>query len=1798
MKNEANINKEEIEEDDTNEVKITEYYKDKDIAQFFESFVDNRANRIIEELNNYYEKGDMKNLAFLIRKLALNKIFRIFKKDKKIQILDIITKKIIPYIYFYSFLDINTIILFLAFNYISIPRDYILDWKQFYFLLSVRYPIDNNNKKNYFMFYSNIYKFLPKDAMTIEEYQAIKNTFLDEITNGDEFYAKCFFIYFFPEKYLNEDDELQIRLFYKLKNDYTDFVPLCRLFFKILNHNGKLYFSKDPKKNDDFIKEFIKYYFTYLNLYILDEDEIWGNIEESPIYNENKKKKIDMDENVIDILYYLLFNESLKDYSSYIENHLMIILNNKHLYLKERSNDNSTLNYIQFLQLFLYKIGDEFNKKIYNKIIERKIKIPKSYEKNKYIYDRLLIILKYFSLNFEKIFLYDNDGNLPSQRELFTFISSAPIDEDYMKQFLKNINFDNYIKMLRFFLDNSETRMAKFTKKLYCIIPLFLNEYVFSNYSNVRDLIKESIIFLSENVTSANSSVAMNILIIFSYEFFRIKDLSKKNKIYEFLIPVITDSTLRIMNNLLRIIDLICEKDNINFYIFVISMKKFLDEETEKKITLTYANFIENNDIDSSSMEFYFYVLNEKDHLNIFNNIYNNLLYIDKSNNIEINKHFLYEKIDNDFNINVSNCSIEIFIENKLEGFTEIFCFMNFSKIITNENMIKKFYELYYALINQKEMKFQKLGIELFSLIMDSLLQPNIIKNFKDENSIPLIEYPNEKNINIVVQMYEKIILPYEKFINEYLEKYANNQEKLSNKVNNDIDKNTLEQIFFIYIKLIHKVVYIKCNLILNTNFEGENLEEYKIIQDKINYYKKFKNLTNNSLKVINKIFDYNKKDIDTKLFNNHLTDSFLNEIVELKLKISSSTIDSEKNFYKNINGTIYRNDIVNNFQDFYKINRTYLIHFRHFRWIQMLSPKDDYYYIFLNLYLQDVNSVDHSSSYISSTLMDYYSINKEKIKNLYNEIYNVFIEYLKKLNTTNLTEQNIMGNIWTTFLELSILNISLFLYDALNVIEKLFQIILLLKEKKYKRIDYAFAKYISKIRDILEIKSFVDIKKDRRFKYYLKRNDIVEEQINKIYEIISQNVEKSKYSKEYNNIIKQFAEKELNLISPSDLDIINKKSPILDVNEVLFIFRLLIDFINIAIDKKDSLYRKIVQFIFNNMIFKKFPVSKRVLFIQNLYFLIKDEYSSYIDHKWIIFKSKEEYVELWNKLKYELEGRKRMISFPLNRIRINIFKDDEYLNNNLKYDFNIEEFLYNMAEIDEYEEDLKLVNKTVKKSSSLDEAISKIVQKKFNEKKGLDFKKAKMFYYMLKLKYIDYNCDFVKNFNINCEFSKNIEKKMKQKCVIYEFLLGKYEYMLENKLFKENHRNELWEIMNDFTSGVDKIIDERVYAFFNYIFSNYSLGDLEFIFDYDYYKYPVDFVADIYFLYNQDLPNLRKDTKIFINSKTEELLTKIFSKDENMIADINYLDDILKMYYETNGILNYNYYYFESDFTDKIYEHFMGIINKSDTKHKRYGLFKVYIFFFYYLNNNLSLLKAAIQKMGLCVNEFMNADKSISRDNEGKDILKILELSFISFTGNIHFPSLCNEIIDILNKENDRNDTNKLVYLQVVNNIYEGQKHLNISKYSSEEIFESLFKVFISIKNEELKKNFSSVFLSYFNDLSEEENKQFIQKYEKYIYENVDENNEDKNKYNYIYILMNQLLRFKIRLPEYIQEFIIKLKKINKNENHKLKKIIIYSLKRAMNNYSGSYIYMKENISEECKTVLEELTREKAYFI
>ena len=720
--------------------------------------------------------------------------------------------------------------------------------------------------------------------------------------------------------------------------------------------------------------------------------------------------------------------------------------------------------------------------------------------------------------------------------------------------------------------------------------------------------------------------------------------------------------------------------------------------------------------------------------------------------------------------------------------------------------------------------------------------------------------------------------------------------------------------------------------------------------------------------------------------------------------------------------------------------------------------------------------------------------------------------------------------------------------------------------------------------------------KNDKRYNLFLKKNEIVEKEIKNIFNSLKENENRNKYITLHQNNIESFVEKSLNILCQTENN--NDKNDVkfknITISETILLSNILVAYINQAIDKQSESYKRQVKFVLNKIMNGKSPVSSRLLWVKQLTSLIAEENNYYENFEWTIFKSDEEYLKFWNKLKYEKDG-KLYIPYPCERICRKKFDFDEYLNINASYNLNVNDLLVSMAEIDEYEEDQKLVKKSSLKLFTLDEIVYKLVDNKYNEKKGLDFDKAKMFYNMFKLKYIDINSDFVKNINCLTELTNKSGKKIKHVCVIDEFVLGKYEYMLDKKLFGEKERTELWSILTKFTRRIDKVEDEKIYAFFHYLFKNYSLSDLEFIFDVDFFKYPIDFVADMYYLFSQNLFRLNCETKIFNKEKTEELLNRILSTEENIILDQNYLIYVLKLYFTTNGMLKYNYPEFKDEYTEELSKFYLKILEKSDTKYRRYGLFLIYDHYFDVLNNDLSITKKSLQKIALCVNEFMN---SKSTSDKGKTIIRNIENDFMFFNNNIDFPVLCDLIFDILNKENDLNDTNKLLYLQSINQTYKGQKYFNLLKYSHKEIFECLFKVFINIKNEDLKKNFSGIFLAFFNDLTDDENKKFIEKYEKYIFENVKKEDEDKNKYNYIRILMNQLLRFKIRLPEYMQEFIIKLKAINKIDNNKLKKIIIDALKLAMEYYKGSYIYIKKNISEECKNVLEEMTKDKTYIV
>ena len=209
--------------------------------------------------------------------------------------------------------------------------------------------------------------------------------------------------------------------------------------------------------------------------------------------------------------------------------------------------------------------------------------------------------------------------------------------------------------------------------------------------------------------------------------------------------------------------------------------------------------------------------------------------------------------------------------------------FFDYSKILSNDKMLKKFYELYFSLMNQKDKKFKKFGSELFGFVINSILECKV-----NEENI-LIEYPSEYHINVAIQMYEKIIIPYETAIIDYMKNNPKNNLKVSKnkeidaaKKNKVDEQQALEELIENYMRLMHKVNIGKCNIILNLNYEKENLDGYQSVQHHMNLYKKYKLLLKNSLKIITQIYEYNGGTTGNYLFSNHTTNLYFDEILQI----------------------------------------------------------------------------------------------------------------------------------------------------------------------------------------------------------------------------------------------------------------------------------------------------------------------------------------------------------------------------------------------------------------------------------------------------------------------------------------------------------------------------------------------------------------------------------------------------------------------------------------------------------------------------------------------------------------------------------------------------------------------------------------------------------------------------------------------------------------------------------------------------------------------------------------------------
>jgi hypothetical protein len=975
-------------------------------------------------------------------------------------------------------------------------------------------------------------------------------------------------------------------------------------------------------------------------------------------------------------------------------------------------------------------------------------------------------------------------------------------------------------------------------------------------------------------------------------------------------------------------------------------------------------------------------------------------------------------------------------------------------------------------------------------------------------------------------------------------------------------------------------------------NEEDASLKEYNSIQNQLNIYKEYKTLVNNSLNIIKQIYEYNKNN-EQKLFTNQNTVTSFDSIISNKLSMDSQRMTDRRTKLREKKTFLFKYFNLNDIKHFWLKKKITVMNYNYFSLMKNFVPKDDFYYTCLDIYSHNLTSVDYPAHIVGICKNYIYALNKEKMKELYEKIFNNYRQSLLNIKEESETEKNIMKNISNIFLEFSFLYISLFPFDVLQVLIKIITIVALLKEKKYSDVGKSIGIIIFRIKSIIHLPICSEKKYKKIIDKYSGRNDII---FNEAQKLIKINDKIKENNQKYYNIIKQIIE-----IAISGL---NGENPIInmffqkekigetivnniinDREKIIFFFRLK-EYILETFDKSEELYQKIIKFILN-MIFSKFvAISYKYFWLKIFHMFLKDEYNNYKKYEWIKFESKEDFNNKYGKFKYNLKGKKKneILPVPVGTLMLTKFIGNDSLNNNIKYNIDLKQFIEIIQEINDWSEEHSLIMKNSNNKFFNQEFLSKILG--FNkDNKGLEFKRIKLFYYMMTLKYIDFDKnDFIKNYKLE----ENIDKK--KLTVTLELILAKYYYLIKkgDGSFNEEMRKDFWDVMKYYTNGVNKKEDEKIISFFNFIFSNCSLNDIIFIFkDSNFHQYSIDFVSKLYNLYLTSFSKYKNDQNIFSKEETNKLINTIISNDGNLILYLNELKNIIKLYLEINGYLKYDYNTFEDIYTKDIINYFTGLLSYNKSKRSRYALYEIYSYLFDCLDDeDFTLFNSIMPIIALCINEFKSRDVV----DLGTGILQGMEGKFRNINKIINLPLICDKVAEILKKEENSNDTNKVLYLQAINIIYNRQKHFNLNKYSSDDVFKFLYKVFECIKSDELKTKFTSVFIAYFNDLSDEENSKFIKEYQDNFLKSEDND-------NYIYLLMSQLLRFRMSLPEYIQSFIVSIKSIYKKKKS-VKSIIDSFLKIAMDSYHGTYIYMKTNISPECKDTLEDMTQEKSYFV
>ena len=1704
------------------EIELENSYSPKEVG----SYIIETKNNIISNLLKEIEENSKSENIFLfyqnLGKIEKMKLFKLFSEEQKIFLIENILKILSVY-HLNKYYTIKILhFIGLIIDYIPNNEKIIFPWKLFYKI----YIMNNLCFKGEFFsdfkiykLYKRLHKFI---SISNDDYLYLKKEVLKGLFHIKLEQKRIYLNiikFFFPKNFLLDDKELQEILFTLMKNSMHPFKGICSIFRIILSKNGKIQLEN--------LNEFIEYFFSRLNQKINGSNFINSY---NSITKRNKKHK-NNDFDVEQILICLLFNEQFKNLRNEIDEHFKLLISSIHMCLKEKYDENNgKIKIINFMENFSKSLKYIFTRKNFDNTLNKNIYIPIKKDINEELINRFSEIYSYLYIIIKKFLLFDIKGSGYILSNFFEILSIS----DKIK-----FDINEYLSILEFYKENTETQLFKFVKKLNNIIPLLINENYYFQNQKIKSFINDIIPFLIDSISSADPRTNTEILKIFC-KFY----LYTNNKKYDNLNPILEDSSIKIIKKIVKLFDLFTQRANI-LYIFVLSMFNYIKEENKNKISDIFTNHLIDNEISSFRIKnfFEFDLFNEDDNKKLFNFVYDSLIYMDTSNENIINEHFL---IQNNNTQKLKMIEVQIINKEKLKVYEQILSNIDFNslKIYENDKIKNRVFNIINGLFNMKEKNYYEIPKVVLENLFCSLIEPE-----KDENT-KVKNYNNEKKLNMIIDLIHNLIEPYEKYTMNIINNY---QE--------DIKFN--ERIIDIYIIILNSVLKNYKNVFLNYN----NEDNYPILKEqltKINSY-------------FNKQFQNVKQIIDLLIKNNNENKKslFTNSKIEQEFyNIISSHLKSFNSFKKENNKSLVKiNEIIFALKSYYYLNSYKDLYLK-------LKKNDDnkqFNYIInsklknFDLYYNDIYSIFYTfeNKNLLPSINDFNELNvydnypKEKIFNLYEKVLN---DYILKLSNIKSNEQSEINQIIMDIISEN----TIFIYDSfiklspenfIKITIILFLIKKLLKEKGYNKINQLDFNLLKNIQDKIHYS-------------ILGNNKLIKNKLSK-YPSLS--------SITFDNPINENIQNKNQDIIKYILDSLSSLEKENEIDNIIFFFSVFLPLIIKTFELSDL--KIIEKIILEKIINKKIiSIEQKQCLILILFQILNFKYKSEKKFSYINI-TKEEYEKDYKKIIKENKTNLMLNSIYYDNIPKSIISlpkenDNENINiDNLIDSFNnINDWISdkNLMEGPPQKNLMRFFKKESKDEKNIKDIFTMLItilrsdNNPFkNKNKGLfSFFHVKLITYLLLNGNIDINDISFDKFK-----EKNLLNNDIQILTFIEFLCGKMNYLIKCNLFKDN--KEIWSVLNLYTNGKNMKIDNFIEQYFRFLIKKMNINQAEILLkDYNLNQSHLLLILKIYSIINDSFDNNLKyfDNNILNKENVYTTINIVLDSNENIIKYKNFITSLLTLYLKLDGSFGFNEKTFENNFAFNII-----IITKILKEISDKGMKKednsLKIFFFDIFD---TFYKQIIGNKEIFSNYLLCISQSFKENKVNEETIKNYETCFKRTINNINISNCINLLFENIKIESSTNE--KLIYLQAIRLIFLYNIHYQKENKEKEKILNDLISIIKLIKNEELKEQFSEIFVYYFNMLSDEENTKFINE------------NKDKDDEN-LYVVLSQLLRFRIDLPKYIQEYISSLK--SKREN----KIIKNYISKSMDRYHNGYLYMKTKLTSECKEVLEDTSRNNSYF-